>query len=308
MTILLTLGPLLVALFLGYWWNIKQLSGAMIDVILKWLTFTMLALIGYSVGSLDDLESKLYTAGTMAAVLFLIISLCNISLLTLSGRFFNPSEKQPSVDIKEGSAAFSWSVFSDSIQTVMWVIIGGVLGYVTEGVLPHVDAVVTWLLYLLLFFIGRQLHQGNYRLRSLFLNIQGLIISLVTLLSTLVAGAIGAVILELPLSDGLAVVSGFGWYSLSGIILTDMGRPVLGTTAFLLDISREVFALMLIPLLSRLSSHCTVGYSGATAMDFTLPLLGKFHGAIIIPTAIASGFVLSLTVPVLIPLFVSLSL
>ena len=64
---------------------------------------------------------------------------------------------------------------------------------------------------------------------------------------------------------------------------------------------------MMIPVLSRLGSHCTVGVSGATAMDFTLPMLGKFHGAGIIPTAIASGFVLSLLVPVLIPLFLSFS-
>jgi uncharacterized membrane protein YbjE (DUF340 family) len=41
-------------------------------------------------------------------------------------------------------------------------------------------------------------------------------------------------------------------------------------------------------------------------MDFTLPMLGKFHGADIIPTAIASGFIMSLLVPILIPLFMGL--
>jgi len=73
-----------------------------------------------------------------------------------------------------------------------------------------------------------------------------------------------------------------------------------------LDIGREILALLLIPVFCRINSHVSVGYSGATAMDFTLPMLGKFHGADIIPTAIASGFIMSLLVPILIPLFMGL--
>ncbi|WP_315980421.1 LysO family transporter [Aliamphritea spongicola] len=49
-----------------------------------------------------------------------------------------------------------------------------------------------------------------------------------------------------------------------------------------------------------------MGYSGATALDFTLPLLAKCHGASVIPNAIASGFILSLAVPVLVPLLYTL--
>ncbi len=69
---------------------------------------------------------------------------------------------------------------------------------------------------------------------------------------------------------------------------------------------REIGALLLIPIFCRINEHVSVGYSGATAMDFTLPMLSKFHGADIIPTAIASGFILSLCVPIFIPLFMGL--
>ncbi|MGB1237067.1 MAG: lysine exporter LysO family protein [Pseudomonadales bacterium] len=303
MTILMTLGPLLAALFIGYWCNVRALSATFIDKSLKWLTMAMLALIGYSIGGLEDLQGKLYTAGVMALTFFALISVCNIAFLTLSGKLFDKSE--PVTEHAHSGGGINLAVFSDSLETVFWVVAGGAAGYFTEGVFHWAEALVTWMLYLLLFLIGRQLYQGNYRLRSLFLNVQGLIIGVTVLFSTLLAGAIGAWVLGLPLFEGMAVVSGFGWYSLSGILLTDLGSPELGTTAFLLDIGREVFALMLIPLLSRINSHCGVGYSGATAMDFTLPMLGKFHGAIIIPTAIASGFVLSMMVPVLIPLFLS---
>ncbi|WP_239544396.1 lysine exporter LysO family protein [Marinomonas foliarum] len=168
------------------------------------------------------------------------------------------------------------------------------------------DELVTGLLYVLLFLIGCQLRQGNHRLRKLFLNSQGVIIALVTIFTTLLAGWIGSFVLGLSWNQGLAVVSGFGWYSLSGILITGLGDPVLGTTAFLLDLGREILSLMLIPFLARLNSHMSVGYSGATAMDFTLPMLGKFHGAQIIPVCIASGFIMSILVPILIPLFMGI--
>ncbi|MEH6444073.1 MAG: lysine exporter LysO family protein [Oceanospirillaceae bacterium] len=305
MTILVSLGPLLAALIIGFSWHIKQLPTGSIDQALKWLTFSMLGLIGYGIGSLEDLQTKLYEAGFIALVLFGFIGLLNISFLMLSGRFFCEQRKLNKIAVGKAPISFSWATFSDSIQTVVWVFVGGLLGYFTDGFFHQVDTFVTWMLYLLLFLVGQQLHRANYKLRSLFLNVQGLIIALFTLVSTLIAGAVGAWVLDLPVYQGLAVVSGFGWYSLSGIILSDLGYPLLGTTAFLLDIAREVFALMLIPLLSKLNSHCGVGFSGATAMDFTLPMLGKFHGASIIPTAIASGFVLSILVPILIPLFIS---
>ena len=51
----------------------------------------------------------------------------------------------------------------------------------------------------------------------------------------------------------------------------------------------------------------SVGFSGATAMDFTLPMLGKFHGADIVPICISSGLIMSLLVPILIPLFLGFS-
>ena len=305
MTVLMTLVPLLGALILGFYWHVKSLSVGVIDASLKWLTFSMLGLIGYSIGALENLASKLLEAGYIALVLFVLVVILNVVCLALSGRYLSDDNKVSTSGAGQQKLKVSWSTFSDSIQTVLWVVGGGFLGYFSQGYFEHVDTLVTWMLYLLLFLVGQQLHLANYRLRSLFLNVQGLIIAITTLLSTFLAAVVGAWYLEMPVLHALAVVSGFGWYSLSGILLSDLGFPLLGTTSFLLDIDREIIALMLIPVLAKINKHCSVGISGATAMDFTLPMLGKFHGSMIIPTAIASGFVLSMLVPVFIPLFMS---
>ena len=303
MTILSTLGPLLAALLVGYWVPVKTLTPERVARGLSQLTYVILGLIGYSIGALDNLASKIVIAGYQAVVLFIAITIIPLCALWISGKVFHAgASKVQHVDNQQSTR----HALIDAAKTLGWVLAGVALGWLLKSWIPSVDELVTWLLYLLLFLVGCQLRQGNFRLRKLFLNTQGMAIAITTVLATLLAGLIAGAFLGLEWNKSLAVVSGFGWYSLSGILITGLGDPVLGTTAFLLDLGREIIALMLIPAFARINSHLSVGYSGATAMDFTLPLLGKVHGAEIVPVCIASGFIMSFLVPVLIPLFMGM--
>ncbi|PMC20852.1 hypothetical protein CJ207_17000, partial [Klebsiella aerogenes] len=53
-------------------------------------------------------------------------------------------------------------------------------------------------------------------LRQIVLNRRGMIVAVVVAASSLFGGVINALILGLPIKTGLAMASGFGWYSLSG--------------------------------------------------------------------------------------------
>ena len=112
-----------------------------------------------------------------------------------------------------------------------------------------------------------------------------------------------ALILGLPVKTALAMASGFGWYSLSGILLTESYGPVIGSAAFFNDLARELLAIMLIPGLVRRSRSTALGLCGATSMDFTLPVLQRTGGLEMVPAAIVHGFVLSLLVPILMAFF-----
>ena len=99
------------------------------------------------------------------------------------------------------------------------------------------------------------------------------------------------------------MASGFGWYSLSGILLTESFGPVIGSAAFFNDLARELIAIMLIPGLVRRSRSTALGLCGATSMDFTLPVLQRSGGLEMVPAAIVHGFIVSLLVPVLMAFF-----
>ena len=68
MTIFSTLGPLLAALLIGYWLDVRPLTPNRVGRYLGLLTYLILGLIGYSIGALDDLLSKILIAGWHAAV------------------------------------------------------------------------------------------------------------------------------------------------------------------------------------------------------------------------------------------------
>ena len=98
-----------------------------------------------------------------------------------------------------------------------------------------------------------------------------------------------------------------GWYSLSGIVIGDALGPAWGGVAFLNDVIREIIALAIIPLLISQRPAMAIGYGGATAMDFTLPVIRSSGGLGCVPVAIASGFILSFLSPILMAVFLSLA-
>ena len=188
------------------------------------------------------------------------------------------------------------------------VVAGGLVVGLLFPVDAHwVDKLSEWILFLLLFLIGIQLRNSGLTLKQIILNKQGMLIALVVVASSLIGGIIAAQFLHIASYKALAMSSGFGWYSLSGILMGGAFGPVFGGASFMLELSRELVALIIIPMLIARKPCSAIGYAGATAMDFTLPIIQTTGGVRCVPIAIVSGFLLSLLVPVLMLFFVSLA-
>jgi uncharacterized membrane protein YbjE (DUF340 family) len=143
-------------------------------------------------------------------------------------------------------------------------------------------------------------------LKQIVLNKKGVVIAALIVITSLPGGLLAAWLLDLPYHHGLAMASGFGWYSLAGILMGDGLGPVYGGASFIVELARELVAIMLIPMIISRYPLTAIGYGGATAMDFTLPIIQSSGGIRCVPIAIVSGFILSLLVPVLMLFFLSL--
>ncbi|EOI3556888.1 lysine exporter LysO family protein [Cronobacter dublinensis] len=290
---------IVVPLILGYLIPLHK-AGALrfINQLLSWLVYIILFFMGISLAFLDDLSANLLAIFHYSAVSITVIMLCNIAALlwlerTLPWRHQHHQEKLPS----------RLAMALESLKLCGVVVLGFVLGLTGLAFLKHATAASEYTLIFLLFLIGIQLRNNGMTLRQIVLNRRGMMVAVVVLGSSLIAGVVNALLLGLPLRAGLAMASGFGWYSLSGILMTEAYGPVIGSAAFFNDLGRELIAIMLIPTLVRQSRSTALGICGATSMDFTLPVLQRSGGLELVPAAIVHGFILSLLVPLLMALF-----
>lgn len=99
-----------------------------------------------------------------------------------------------------------------------------------------------------------------------------------------------------------AVALGMGWYSFTGPYLVRQDE-LQGAYGLLVNFLREQLTYLLAPLLARRSSPVAVlAMGGATTMDNTLPLYVALYGPAFAVYAVANGVVLTVAVPVLVPL------
>ncbi|ENA1148061.1 lysine exporter LysO family protein [Vibrio alginolyticus] len=267
----------------------------------SYLIYVILSLMGLSLAALDNLSSNLQSIILYASTFFLCLSACNLLALPIIDKIIPLQTNQNQKKLPLSSMAL------ESVKLI--VVVGGglVVGLLLPIDLSWVDTASEWILFLLLFFIGIQLRNSGLTLRQILLNKQGMAIAAVVIATCMLGGVLAAVLLDLPLYQALAMASGFGWYSLAGILMGDAFGPVFGGASFLIELMRELVALVAIPLFIR-SYPCTaIGYAGATAMDFTLPVIQTTGGVRCVPVAIVSGFILSLLVPVMMLFFVSLA-
>ena len=290
---------ILLPLIAGYLIPLHRPSALkLIARLLSWIVYVILFFMGISLAFLDNLASNLLSILHYAAVSVVIILLCNIAALMwleqkMPWQNHHRQEKLPS----------RLAMALESLQLCGVVLIGFLIGLSGLPFLQHATEASEYTLIFLLFLIGIQLRNNGMTLRQIVLNRRGMMVAVVVMVSSLLGGIINAFILDLPLKTGLAMASGFGWYSLSGILLTESYGPVIGSAAFFNDLARELLAIMLIPGLVRRSRSTALGLCGATSMDFTLPVLQRSGGVVIVPAAIVHGFILSLLVPILMAFF-----
>ncbi|KPP97355.1 lysine exporter LysO family protein [Marinobacter sp. HL-58] len=294
---------ILAPLFLGFALALenRQLMTA-IHYTVEGLIYFILALLGLGLGQMEGLSAQLGGMAAQVLLLVVVLLVANMIGLWLFHRWQPMTVERPEGDVGTGYRR----LFLAGLKPLVAVVVGLLAGFYLLPDMPMAEQVATWALMLLLFFIGIQLRNAGLSLRKLLMNRQGLGIALALTLSSLVAGIVLIPWLGLPWHDVLAMASGFGWYSLSGIVIGDALGPAWGGVAFLNDVIREIIALAIIPLLISTRPAMAIGYGGATAMDFTLPVIRSSGGLACVPVAIASGFLLSFLSPVLMAVFLSL--
>lgn len=143
-----------------------------------------------------------------------------------------------------------------------------------------------------------------------------LLVPLATITGTLLFSAVASLLLsQWSVFDCMAVGSGFAYYSLSSILITQFKEPSigmqlateLGTIALLSNIIREMMALVGAPLIRRyFGKLAPISAAGVNSMDVLLPSITRCSGKEVMPIAICHGILVDLSVPFFVNLFCNL--
>ncbi|MBD2784281.1 lysine exporter LysO family protein [Xenorhabdus sp. DI] len=291
---------ILLPLTLGYLIHLNNKSIlTLVHQLLSVMVYIILILMGISLAMLENLSNNLLSILLYATTFFLCIFVVNIIALFLLDKRkpwiinAHKQEKPPS----------RLHMALDSVKLCGALVLGFLLGLTNWSWFQFSGRASEIVLIFLLFLVGIQLRNNGMSLKQTLLNRRGTIIAITVAISSLLGGVLAAFLLGLPIKTGLAIASGYGWYSLSGILISDAYEPVLGSAAFFNDLARELVSIMLIPMLINRYRSTALGLTGATSIDFSLPILQRCGGVSIVPVAIVHGFILSLLTPLFIAFF-----
>ncbi|WP_336936727.1 lysine exporter LysO family protein [Acinetobacter modestus] len=163
-----------------------------------------------------------------------------------------------------------------------------------------------YLLLIFIFLIGVELAFTQFD-RS-WLSWKVLLVPAAAFVGSCLAAIVNYLILSnhFNLNEIMALAQGYGWYSMSGILFTELHSARLGGIALLTDLFREIFAILLMYCLGWRFPRSAISSAGATSMDVTLAMVKQSCGTHYVPHAMMSGLILSLLAPLLISLFLSL--
>ncbi|MCB8964878.1 MAG: lysine exporter LysO family protein [Bacteroidales bacterium] len=164
-------------------------------------------------------------------------------------------------------------------------------------------------LYVLMFLVGVGIGSDSNALKAIgTMNFKVLLIPITTILGTALGVALIAPLLSgISIKEAMAVGAGYGYYSLSSIIIKEMHSEWLGVVALLSNVIREVTTLLMAPLFAlyfgKIAPICS---GGATSMDTTLPIISQSSGKEYAIASLIHGIVLTVLVPFIVSLLLSI--
>lgn len=287
--------------------------------IVTWLIWLLLFLLGIEVGSNEMIVRSLPTLGVEA---LLLSSAATLGCCVLAWMLWRVSKnntvqenaKNETSAEKEGNPAEKEGLQGSSLIRGLKVMKGSliVVGFFVIGLLGGIEKMVpSWLLdgdvsfvalCGLLLFVGLGIGlnpEMKKEVRSLSPRMA--LLPVVTIIGSWLGVLLIWKVLHRALTDCMAVNSGFAYYSLSSIFITEYRGAELGTIALLANIIREMLTLLGAPLMARwFGPLAPISAGGATTMDTTLPILSQTVGQRYVALSIYHGFVVDFTVPFLV--------
>lgn len=278
---------------------------AVLDPATAWVVRLLLFLLGYGIGGDGDLVARIPELGLMG----LVLAISGIIGSVLAARIIVGRPAIPDDGASRNGASRSgefqrglarWETIRGSLFAVLAFFLGVPAGLFLPSVSASEFDPATPVLYLLMFLVG--IGAGADPTAVTMVKKHGIRLLLLPL-SVMIGTFAGTLLTSIlwpgmQVREALAVGAGYGYYSLSSLVIRELSGGTWAAVALLSNISREILTLLAAPMLVRLAGPAApAAAGGATSMDTTLAATVQSSGRAWAVPALFSGVVLTVLVP-----------
>ena len=123
------------------------------------------------------------------------------------------------------------------------------------------------------------------------------LVPLTVTVGTFIGGVAAWAVLDMSFRDVMAVSAGFGYYSLSSMLINQLADVSLGSMALVANMARELVTLLFAPAFARFFGGLGPLAAAGAASDTCLPAIIRTSGERNTIIGIFSGMVLTIAVP-----------
>ncbi len=199
-----------------------------------------------------------------------------------------------------------------TLNVLIILVVGGFIGYYSPLLgffFSDINLAIELAIYALIFLVGFEVGGSPRRLSERLAenSVQFTLLMVSTVTGSIVGSLMAGFLFNLDLTVSAAIGAGFGWYSLTGPLLTRLISVKAGYMGFLANFLREIMTMTLYPYISRKTDpFSAISMGGATTMDTTLPIILKFGSRELALPAFLHGALLTMAAPSLIMFILSL--
>ena len=305
-------------LSIGLFFGLRDLSGKTlkrIDFIINIALIVLMLTIGFHIGINDSVMFQLASIGFHCVVISLFAISFSIAFTVITEKTLLPLEKlrerlnfeniniNREVDLQgEENKKTSPLIWIMPVSIVAGVLIG--YFFLPSHLKPALGYLLTGSLVVLYLSVGVSLGSNRKVFRYLkILGFKVIYLSLAIFAGSAAGGLLSGLLLGIPLHISVISASGMSYYSITGAYMTQAYGIEAGTYGFIVNVMREFFTVLLLPVLVKISKGSPIASGAAGNMDTMLVPVTKFVGIELGLVALITGTILTFFVPLILPIF-----
>lgn len=296
---------LVIGLAVGYSNIIKDNLRQLLIKLFNFVFLAMLTLLGYNLAINNEVTENIGSIGFLSLLFSFFICFSSVVITALLIRLIQPIQSIKEDKTLRANAEFN---LKEAFIPVLAILLGSIIGLVNPSLIVDHERWIYWLMLFMIFEMGIEIGKTREGLKIIkHIGWFGLIVPAGALTGSIVGSLVFGIVAGIPPLVSVAIGSGSGFYTVTAPVVANAVGAQYGALALLTNFLRETLTITLLPVLAVHFKHpALITMGGATTMDTTLPVITRSLGPKAAMIGLVQGIVLSLLVPVLLPIILGM--